>query len=203
MNLGSVLATALRCERDGFMTPGRTVELFRTIRHQNPTSYPYVQTGYEEGLRRRAVYSKLHRIWVEAEVTKEACEEIRFAISTFEQLVAPQSVSPGEVEDSSELPSSPRQETRIRVEVGDSLVGLLIERAGIPELEARAIQSARVSNFSFNFRADPNLLVVTSGEVFGSYAALEVQILEGDTVLAFVRRAGTGEFEPVDSTRGQ
>lgn len=213
MNLGSVLAAGLRCEMDGFMEPGLTVELFRAIRHQNPISYIYVQTGYEEGLRRKAVYSKLHRIWVEAQVTKDACEDIGFAISTFEQVLAPrsitstptapQSASPSDVPDSSASLFIPRQETRIRVATGDSLVGLLVQKGGIAESQARAIQSALVTNFSFDFRANSNLLVITSGEVFGSYDALEVQVLEGDIVLAFVRLSETGEFEPVASAGGQ
>jgi hypothetical protein len=83
-NSGSVFAAGLRCESSGFMDQGQTTVVMALSVQRLPSSYAQqVRNGYEEGLRRSAIYSKNAARWIPVSISQETCKQVDYAVKQY------------------------------------------------------------------------------------------------------------------------
>jgi hypothetical protein len=83
-NTGSLFAAGTQCETKGYMAQGQVTPLLTiTLRDVHPTLAAAVTRGYQEGLRRHAIYYKNSDRWVAYQLTKEICSQIQNAVSQY------------------------------------------------------------------------------------------------------------------------
>jgi TPR repeat protein len=83
-NTGSVFAAGSLCEAKGFMAQGQTTPLIAfTMQRLSAINAQQIRDGYQEGLKRSAVYSRNAGRWVPITITQESCGQIDYAIKQY------------------------------------------------------------------------------------------------------------------------
>jgi uncharacterized protein len=83
-NTGSVFAAGNQCELKGLMSQNQTTPLMASIMKRVASSYALgIRTGYEEGLKRSAVYSRNAGTWVSININQETCRQIAYAVNQY------------------------------------------------------------------------------------------------------------------------
>jgi hypothetical protein len=83
-NVGSVFAAATQCEARGYMPQGQATPLMvRAIQRIPVTDSQRLRDGYQEGLKRTAIYSKNYGRWASYPLTSEGCSQVQYAINQY------------------------------------------------------------------------------------------------------------------------
>jgi hypothetical protein len=82
-NVGSVFAAGTMCEMKGYITQGQTTPLMTLFLLRVPAiDGERIRDGYQQGLKRTAVYSKDHG-WVSYPLTADGCSKVQYAITQY------------------------------------------------------------------------------------------------------------------------
>lgn len=83
-NTGSVFAAGTQCEMKGYMAQDQTMPLLARILQKVPLAYAQaINHGYQEGLKRTAIYSKNYGRWFAYSKTPKSCSKIQYAIRQY------------------------------------------------------------------------------------------------------------------------
>jgi hypothetical protein len=83
-NVGSVFAAGTQCETSGYMPQGQVTPLIvRAIQHLPSIDSKRIREGYQEGLKRRAIFSKNFNRWAPYPLTAEGCKQVQYAIKQY------------------------------------------------------------------------------------------------------------------------
>jgi hypothetical protein len=88
-NTGSVFAAGTQCEMKGYMAQGQTTPLMVRYMQRLPAiDAEGLRDGYQQGLKRTAIYSKNNNGWFPYPLTAEGCSKIQFAITQYKIALA-------------------------------------------------------------------------------------------------------------------
>jgi hypothetical protein len=84
-NSGSVFAAGLQCEARGLMDQGQTTVVLALTMQRLPSTYAeQIRNGYQEGLKRSAIYSKnAGGRWIPFTLTQENCKQVDYAVKQY------------------------------------------------------------------------------------------------------------------------
>lgn len=83
-NVGSVFAAGTQCEMKGYITQGQTTPLMAQFLQRVPAiDSERFRDGYQQGLKRTAIYSKNYSRWVSFPLTAEGCSQVQYAITQY------------------------------------------------------------------------------------------------------------------------
>ncbi|WP_141688507.1 hypothetical protein [Bradyrhizobium paxllaeri] len=83
-NSGSVFAAGIECETKGYMREGQVVPLMTAfLKRAAPAAAQSFRYGYQEGMKRTAIYSQARSGWFPYPQTEAGCSHIQKAINQY------------------------------------------------------------------------------------------------------------------------
>lgn len=83
-NGGSVFAAGILCETKGHMREGQVMPLMVTfLQRATPVAAQSFRYGYQEGMKRTAIYSQVRSSWFPYPQTEAGCSQIQKAINQY------------------------------------------------------------------------------------------------------------------------
>jgi hypothetical protein len=87
-NIGSALASGFKCESEKLMMGGQTAPVMKVILERiSPIEREFVNVGYLEGLKRKAIYSINHRTWAPWKLDRDGCEFVTRMMTNYRTLL--------------------------------------------------------------------------------------------------------------------
>jgi predicted RecA/RadA family phage recombinase len=86
-NVGSVFAAGTQCEARGHIPQGQVTPLMvRAIQRIPTKDGERIRDGYQEGLKRTAIYSKNFGRWMPFPLTADGCKQVQYAVTQYKTM---------------------------------------------------------------------------------------------------------------------